>query len=57
MSRPRSRKLIESKDGALWLVEGNPDEGYDLIAILETALHSTHRRNWQAIAAANQEAQ
>lgn len=53
-----SRKLIEGVDErgdlALYIVEGNPDVGYDLFRCrLDHVGH--HRRSWQAVSAAHGE--
>jgi hypothetical protein len=43
-----SRKLIETADGALWLVQGNPDTGYSAHE-LTVGPGTTFRRSWQAV--------
>lgn len=52
-----SRKLIEGADDggqALYVVEGNPEQGYDLFRVrLEHVAH--HRRSWQAVAQAQED--
>lgn len=46
----RSRELVEGADGELYVVEGNPADGYELFhADLEHVSH--HRRKWQAVEA------
>ena len=57
MSAPLSRKLVVVEDvgqarPGTFVVEGNPDQGYDLYAAELTHL-GHHRRSWQAVQAAH----
>lgn len=49
MSVPVSRKLVETGDGRLWVVVGNPDIGYTAHELtLGAGVH--FKRSWQAVA-------
>lgn len=48
MSTAVSRKLIEAANGALWLVQGNPDTGYTAHE-LTVGPGTTFKRSWQAV--------